>query len=296
MNQDEQAHLDVGTRTQMFCEKTDNKTKLDTIDEFADWKAKLDLVLTEMGLAAKTQEEDNKGLVKDKGSLSDILIGSMMKFSLRSKIFAKGLNDQKLLDGLSHPESYYVGSGDDLISKSTAVKELMKDNLTKLTVLKAADITEMETNISNFKKFKELPTTTKQQKKSEGTDLMTPLQARLDDIMESIGDLIHSYFPETVMASNFDLTSKLIKHGRHNVLEVHFVDEAGNPIPGGEINDENSDKTAKADEYHIATIVGVKTGKGKFIATVPGMVDQPINVKIKRSTTTIVIVKMVKAK
>ena len=91
---------------------------------------------------------------------------------------------------------------------------------------------------------------------------------------------------------NFDLISKLIKHGRHNILAVHFTDENGNPLSGGVVSDLNSDKVATADEYDIATIVGVKVGKGIFKAVVPGYVPQTLPVRIVRSTTTNVYVKM----
>ena len=293
MEEDVQAHLDSGQRVQIF--NTKNATDLLTIPDHAGWKKKLDDVIAEMLLAGKKQEEDNTGLASDKDTLGVTMIKSIMKYSLRAKIFAKGLTDQKLLlDSLSHPVTYYRGSADTIINRVTAVKDVMKKNLSILTVLDATEITEMEGKISAFLGVKDQPVTTAQLKKNEGTDLMAPLVVRLDDAIESIGDLVHSYFPETLMCSNFDLTSKLIKHGRHNVLEVHFVDEDGNPIPGGVLNDVNSDKTAKADEEHIAKIVGVKTGKGNFMAIVAGRVSQPINVKIKRSTTTTVIVKMVK--
>ena len=293
MDEDTQAHLDSGQRVQIY--NTKNSVALGTIPGHAGWKTKLDAVIIEILLAGKKQEEDNTGLASDKDTLGTILIKSIMKYSLRAKIFAKDLtiDGQKLLlDGLSHPVTYYKGSADIIVNRATAVKELMKTNLSILTVLEDANITEMETNITAFTGIKDQPVATAKEKKSEGTDLMAPLVVRLDDAIESIGDLVHSYFPDTIMASNFDLTSKLIKHGRHNVLEVHFVDEDGNPIPGGVLSDLNSDKTAKADEDHVATITGVKTGNGQFKAEATGKVAQNINVKIKRSTTTIVIVKM----
>ena len=293
MDEDTQAHLDAGQRVQIF--NTKNSVLLLTIPGHAGWKTKLDNVINEMLLAGKKQEEDNTGIVGDKDSLGTILIKSVMKYSLRAKIFAKDLtiDGQKLLlDGLSHSATYYRGSADITVNRTTAVKELMKKNLSILTVLEAGDITEMETNITAFTGIKDKPVATAKEKKTEGTDLMAPLVVRLDDALESIGDLVHSYFPDTLMSANFDLTSKLIKHGRHNVLEVHFVDEDGNPIPGGVLSDLNSDKTAKADEDHVATITGVKTGKGNFKAEATGKVAQTINVKVKRSTTTIVIVKM----
>ena len=247
MTEDEQAHYDAGKRTQIWGDNPTNSTQLATIDDYPDWRSKLDAVLIEIELAAKTQQEDNSGVAEDKDSLETILIDSVMKYSLRAKTFAKKLNNKSLLAGLSHPVTYYAGTGDELVSKTTAVKELMKTNLLKLTVLKAADITEIETNITAFMGIKDLPTTARQEKKSEGTDLMEPLMVRLDDAMESIGDLSHSYFPDTVMTANFDLTSKLIHHGRHNILEVHFADENGNAINGGVLSDVNSSKSATAE-------------------------------------------------
>ena len=294
MDENVQAHLDSGQRVQIFNGK--NATDLLTIPDHAAWETKLDEVIKEILLAGKKQEEDNTGLASDKDTLGTVMIKSIMKYSLRAKTFAKGLVGQKLLlDSLSHPVTYYRGGADIIINRVTAVKEVMKKNLSILTVLDAPAITEMEGDIAAFLGVKDKPVTTAQLKKNEGTDMMTPLVVRLDDAIESIGDLVHSYFPDSLMSANFDLTSKLIKHGRHNVLEVHFVDEDGNPIPGGVLNDLNSDKTAKADEENIATIVGVKTGKGNFMANLPGRVSQPINVSIKRSTTTTVIVKMVKS-
>ncbi len=292
MNADDQAHYDSGKRTQVFGQSKDNKAALATIDDYPGWEAKLDAVLLEIEGAANTQQKDNSGLADDKGDLATVMVKSMMKYSLRAKTFAKGLNNKLLLDGLSHTDSYYRGSADIMMTRASAVKDLMKNNILLLTVLEAADITEMETNITNFKGSKDLPITFAKAKKSTGTDLMEPLKLKLDDIIESIGDLIHSYFPETVMASNFDLISKLIKHGRHNILAVHFTDENGNPLSGGVVSDLNSDKAATTDEYDIATIVGVKVGKGSFKAVVPGYVPQTLPVRIVRSTTTNVYVKM----
>ncbi len=291
MNEDDQAHYDSGKRVQIFGKSEAYKTALNTIPDYPSWEVKLSAVLLAIEVAAKTQQKDNTGIAGDKTDLASIMIASLMKYSLRAKTEAKGLKNKLLLDGLSHPDTYYRGSADIIMSRANAVKDLMKNNLTLLSVLDALQITEMETNILNFNGSKDLPTSFAKEKKSTGTDLMEPLKLKLDDAIESIGDLVHSYFPETVMASNFDLTSKLIKHGRHNILEVHLFDEAGKPITGGVVQDENSDKMANADD-NVATIVSVKTGKGSFKAEAPGFVAQIFPVRIVRSTTTIVVVKL----
>lgn len=292
MKEDDQAHYDSGKRVQVFVKSEAYKTPLATIADLPGWEGKLDAILLKIEGAAKTQQKDNSGLTNDKGDLAIIMVKSIMKYSLRAKTFAKGLNNKLLLDGLSHTDSYYKGSADIMMSRASAVKDLMGTNLTILTVLDATNIAEMETNILNFKGSKDLPTTFAKEKKSTGTDLMEPLKLKLDDAIESIGDLIHSYFPETVMASNFDLTSKLIKHGRHNILAVHFLDENGNLLQGGVLSDENSEKIANGDSDAVATIVGVRVGMGSFKAVVPGYVPQILPIRIVRSTTTNVFVKM----
>ena len=291
MNVDDQAHYDSGKRVQIFGKSEAYNTALNTIPDYPGWEVKLNAVLLEIEVAAKTQQKDNSGIAGDKTDSGSIMIASLMKYSLRAKTEAKGMKNKLLLDGLSHPDTYYRGSADIIVSRANAVKDLMKNNLTLLTVLKATEITEMEANILTFNNSKDLPTSFAKEKKSTGTDLMEPLKLKLDDAIESIGDLVHSYFPETVMASNFDLTSKLIRHGRHNILEVHFLDDAGKPISGGVLYDENSDKMANADD-NVATIVSVKTGKGSFKAEAPGFVAQVFPVRIKRSTTTTVFVKL----
>ena len=171
-------------------------TEVAAVAELQDSKVMLEETLSEMETAAAIQQNDSKGETINKEDLQVTMAKTILRFSRRCRVKAKNAGDKDLAKALSHKISYYDYNNTDAVSlaRCTATKDKIKNNTAILSNITPAEITEMETAISKFEAAMALPKAAISNKKVYGTDKLEELNATLDETLDDIEDLIHSYY------------------------------------------------------------------------------------------------------
>ena len=288
------ARLDAAKRVQLFNSNTDNATQLATIPDYAQEQTEFDTIIQQIIDATNIQAQDNTGIASNKDSLQKVMVNTVVKYALRGVVLAHRAGETELEKGIDHPVSYYTkDTADTSVSRATATKALIKNKLAILTNITAANVTEMETAIANFVAVKDTPTVAHQTQKVQGSDQIDPLLDEADTHIQFMGYLIHSYFPDSTLAQEFDLISKLLILGvRHTGVNILLEDaQTAAPITNGTAT---KAKTGQTDTGGIASFATSRFGKQTFKTAAPGYQDQDITIQVNRGTLTEVVVKMVK--
>src|ERR1035437_9764778 len=181
-------------RVVKFC--LDHNGDLILIVEYAPEKLALDNEMAAIAIAIANEGVDNIPIAADKMVDKDTLGFIINKYALRASVKAHQLGKFALEAALSKPLTYITQIDDQsAITRATAQKKLMKDNLGILTNLILANITEMETEITDFTDITNQPKQAIQIKKATGTSQIVPLLDEIDIPSHNIGKLVHSYLP-----------------------------------------------------------------------------------------------------
>jgi hypothetical protein len=293
MNSRNEARWDAGKRVKTF--NTEEATQLATIPGYADEQAEFNELMERLDKAAALQQQDTTGITVSKDALRVTMAKTMVKYAKRGVVKANRAGNTGLSQGIDHPEKYYtIGSADTAISRATAVRDVIKNNLATLNNITVEEVKEMTDAITAFANKKDTPTTTNQTKKILGTNQIIKLLDKLDIVIDHMNYLIDSYFEGTTLAEKFDAACKLILLGTRNNTVILNIDDAdtGNPIDAAIVT--IGKKTAEADEEGIALFESIRTGKQTFTVTATGYTTQTISLKVIRSTTTEGVVKLKK--
>jgi len=283
-------------RVQKF--NTDNDTPLSTIPDYSDEETDLDQTILLLESAMGIQSVDNKGIANSKSSLKEIMAKAVIKLVLRANVKATRVGNKELAKDLDHPITYFSKPNDEtaLLRCSSAIK-LISDNPSVFTNITAQEITDAQKTITDFTNIKNDPTSSIETKKAQGTDQIDPLLDDADVYVQNMSKLIHSYFPDSAMADEFDLQSQIINSGvRHNIVTFHITDaDTQQPIDKSKALCNKNNKEAQTNGTDPAVIEGVPTGKQPFAVSADGYTTQNITVKVIRSTNTEVNVQLRKA-
>jgi hypothetical protein len=226
MNKLEQSRYSADLRIQQF--NIDHATLLSTINEYADEKSDFDTTVAEIATAAQNQTEDTTAITGDKALKKAAMIEAVLKFEQRACVKAQRLNLHELELALDKPLIWFQRADDEIaVFRCTEIKNLISNNIGGLTNISPADITAMETAITDFINVKEANDQAVDVKKATGTMPLPLLLDKADKYKVNMGKLIHSYLPQ--LADEWDEISKIgIPQGvRHTSIVIHILDSLG---------------------------------------------------------------------
>jgi hypothetical protein len=265
---------------------------LDLLEE----KGILDTEILGIEAAIAIQATDTKGEAQDKELLKETMAKTVQKFALRGKVKAHRMGNVVLEEELNHGETYYLKpDAETSYGRAMATKEAIKTNLTFFDgIITADDVIAMEKSIQLFKESITKPAFVKKETTNKGTEKIEKLIIQATETLDNIGDLIHSYFPDSAISREFDNQRKLQISGmRHNHLIIHVEDsETKVPITGVKGTNVNTHKVVLADEEGQVVFSTIKAGKNTIMLEAEGYISQTITAVVTRSTTTELVVEL----
>ena len=266
---------------------------LNSVSELVEEKTVLDEELLQLEAAAAIQSTDISGQALSKKNLKKVMVAVVLKYALRARVKAHRAGNTGLEQELNHQKTYYLHSkAETAFSRAKATKEKIENNLGLLTNITVNNVTEMQKAIKAFGDIITKPTEEKQTKKVAGTDQLDVLSLKLDETITNIGDLIHSYFPDTLLSQEFDAKSKLgTTASRHNHLLLQLEDaQTDAPITDAKATNQKTNTSGTADSNGQIVFNTTNAGKQQFVIDAKGYIQKTIDVKVKRSTTTEIVV------
>src|SRR5437870_2284177 len=126
-------------RGKQFC--IDHNGALIALEEYAAEKTNFDAQMLAVANALEKQGVEIVVIAADKAVDKKTMGDGVIKFALRGSVKAHQLGNLELELGLSHPVTYITDADDQTaITRATAMKKLMKDNILILTNLTNANI------------------------------------------------------------------------------------------------------------------------------------------------------------
>lgn len=170
-------------------------TELMTSTLYGPLKILFNNKMAEIGAAKQKQFEQTGYITGDKEYHRNLAGSTVWKYSNRGSSQAFITNHPDLSAALDKHLSYILkGKDGDVYGTAYDLYQLMKDYDSILTSIEAADFTEMETVLADYKKVLNAPKEEIKGKKAEGTDPIPGLLDELDVIKSHIGKVIQSYF------------------------------------------------------------------------------------------------------
>ena len=223
MNNKQIARDNANGRASLFLVANDTALKLNIL--YPPLKTAFNNKMGEMDVAKQKQYEPIAPVTTDKSIHHDALVTGVNFFASKASVQAYNTNNADLAISLDHPVNYLSrANDDDLIGRTTALKTIMNDNLTILTVIAPDDITLMETLISDFKAVKDMPMAEIKEIKAEGTDPIPGLLDDIDVIKHKISKLLYSDFPELYPTWKSEIKVGSPVGARNTSLVVQYFD------------------------------------------------------------------------
>lgn len=272
---------------------TSHAVELNSIVEMAPEKASLDAVLLKIETASAAQSSDITGNAALKERLKQVMANKVVKFAMRGRVKARQLHNIALEQELNQPVTYYTKvEGAEALAKAMATRDKIKFNLLILTNITDDNVVEMDKAIAEFEAMLAVPKADKQTQKVVGTDQIVALNVELDNIIVSLGDLIHSYFEDSILSQEFDAKSKLgTSISRHNHVIFHVeATSTHKPIVTAKATIVKTNRTVAADDEGMIEFETVNAGKQAFIISADGYTDKTMYVVVNRGTTTELVI------
>jgi hypothetical protein len=175
----------------------------------------------------------------------------------------------------------------------------MNNNLSILTNIIAANITQIDNTITAYDGVKDNPTIAKQVKKAQGTMVLPPNYTSADVVAENMFNLVYSYFDDIkpAMVDELSLARQILNTGiRHTSVIVTVVDEAGKIIPPATIKDISNGKVYKTeDKGDMVHVTKHRAGHFHFTVSAPGYVEVDLEVDVKQGMSNEFKVKLLKS-
>ena len=252
-------------------------------DEITDLKSFIEKIKK----ASTTQIAVPIGLTKSEATKFE-MADTVVKFILRAKVKARKLGELTLLKQLDESHTYYIkGSKLEVVSKAKAARNVLNDNKTILTIITPADITEIDTKISNFENAKDEPIEAQIVTKAAGTDLLPPLFKSADIVIENILDLVDSYVGKSQPAFTNEIKLDAILRvsgARHTSVDFDVLDDADEtPLLKAEVQDDKNAKIYKPGADHQTIIPSHNPGYFLFNISCPGYQKVAFGAQLNRA-------------
>ena len=276
MNNRQRSKLDSYNRVADFNNKY--ATEIATIPEYAAEKTAFDTahaLINEAGTVQAAKIGIANNAIQQAKS---IMAKTVVKYATRGAVKAKQTGNLALANLLDEPETFIFFTNKTLaVERANSLRDALNENLTTLTNITAANITEIDTAITAYDEIKDDPVEGIQSKKASGTDRL-PLQFKTaDEAIDGMFALVSSYFTDVndAMVDELRLAIEIIDTGiRHTDVSIAVLaSESDSPIAGA-IVEESQGKTYLTNLQGIAEIGSHRSGSFNF--TISAANRQPV--------------------
>jgi hypothetical protein len=261
MNNNQRAQLDACNRVNEC--NTKFATEFATIPEFAIEKTEFEKAFAIVNKAAQIQSGTVAVSADTVKLAKETMAKTIIKYSLRGSVKAKQISNLTLSNHLDHPLTYISKAPKNLaVQRAKDLRQHLQDNLTTLTNITAANITEIDAAIAAYDKVKDNPTTDIQARAATGTNPIPAALAQAFEAIDGMHNLVISYFSDTnkAIVDEFTLARMIINTGIHHTGITGTVKKEDAPVMGATVKIANTDKVAVTDIDGHFTISKIKAG------------------------------------
>jgi hypothetical protein len=226
MNKQENAKIASNGRVKKFIAENDAVLVLITLfavirDSFVDHMKALQK-------AVDKQAEDIKVWAQTKKDSKKKMADCIIKFAGRACLQADQLHMDEIMLALNKPITYISKANGTLaLARARDLRQLMVDNITELTIITPADLTEMLGVITDYDDLVNMPKGEIEKKKAIGTSRIAAAQKDIDKDKADLGKLVHSFLPELVESYDNAVKVGLPTGVKKLRLEMHVSDAVG---------------------------------------------------------------------
>jgi hypothetical protein len=265
------------------------------ITEMADDVTALTNTVSQIEAAKGTQEDPIDGITQETKDKKLLMAKTVICIANKARPLARKVSNWELFAKLDFSISYISQAPKvDAISRAKGIQEAIVTNSAIFTNVKPADITAVQTTISDYETSHVKPRAARDLKKATGTDVLPELYKKANNVAENIFDFIHGYYDMTnaALVDEFDLACGIEKEGvHHTTLKATMVDihpPAGaitQLIQDVEMKIVELNKTTKSDINGIAEIQKFVNGTYHLEFSKTGFVTKTMIVFVKRGQT-----------
>ncbi|MBI3234372.1 MAG: carboxypeptidase-like regulatory domain-containing protein, partial [Bacteroidetes bacterium] len=193
-----------------------------------------------------------------------------IQFAKRGKVKALLNNDLTLAKHLDHAIGFILNANKTLaVNRALEIKDQLNSNLSILTNISAADITELTEAINTFDNIKDQPRTNIQERSASGTIQLATAFVTIFKAIDNMNDLVHSYFTKTnkPLVDEFDLACQVISTGIHHTGVEGVILKDGQALANVTIKITGTDKEGVTDLEGHYVIAKIKAGDYTIEAT-----------------------------
>ncbi len=173
------------------------------------------------------------GITINKKIIRQIMISTVFMYQLRALVQASLINETSIYTELNKNKSFLAKTTErNSLARCINMKNVMAENLQKLTIILDTNITEMENAIQKFNDVMLKPKKAIKDRKAETTAIFPGLFNELDKVKDLITKVLTSYNFDKLAGWNENIKVGRPASVRHISLMVRFLDTAtGVPIP-----------------------------------------------------------------
>lgn len=259
---------------------------MDEVKELSDLKTKIGAA----GVVQNTQPLGSEASEAAKEKMAETLY----KFAQRAYVKAKKAKNLPLQKQLDKPETYYTKSPKtEPVNRTKAILNVLKDNLTLFTNIKALEIAAIDAGINTCESIKDDAQDLEIATKASDTDVLKDLFVKADDVIENLlmltGSCIARVHPE--IFGELELSATLIiAVAVHKEIDITIIaDEDGSNQPFAELMDPGMGKTYRPSVNHHIFIPTHKIGQVDFEIVAPGRIGISFVADIRKGASSFVI-------
>ena len=181
-----------------------------------------------------------------------------------AQIKAHSVNATDLIAALNLPKTYLKKADDDVVGvRAEEIKNIIKNNLTILTNILPADITEMEEAIAYYALLEPAPKDAIDYRKVKGTDPIPDLLDKAEIPRDYLGKIFHTSLPEYIVQYEKAIKIGQPANQRHiSAIITYFDAETGTPMRNVIATFTHSDEvyTKKSTKKGNARFTSLPTG------------------------------------
>jgi hypothetical protein len=267
---------------------TKHLTDLNTITEYQAEKAKFNAAVLSIKNAGITQLQ--KGIDQTISfTAKKLMADTVIKYCLRAGVIARSLQNMQLAGQLQGSASSILrATKTEAIEMATVKRNALNSNLTILTNITAANITDIDNAIAAYNVIKDAPTEARQTKKSTATDLLPGLYAKANDAVNNMYELVFSYFSVTKpdLVHEMEIAKQVIATGIRTTSITFdcLADEDGSAIHNFTVTDKSNNKTYQSNDEGILNIDHHIAGLFHFTIAAPARINIDFTTAIKKGT------------
>jgi hypothetical protein len=267
---------------------TKHLTDLNTITEYQAEKAKFNAAVLSIKNAGITQLQ--KGIDQTISfTAKKLMADTVIKYCLRAGVIARSLQNMQLAGQLQGSASSILrATKTEAIEMATVKRNALNSNLTILTNITAANITDIDNAIAAYNVIKDAPTEVRQTKKSTATDLLPGLYAKANDAVNNMYELVFSYFSVTKpdLVHEMEIAKQVIATGIRTTSITFdcLADEDGSAIHNFTVTDKSNNKTYQSNDEGILNIDHHIAGLFHFTIAAPARINIDFTTAIKKGT------------